>query len=458
MGFRINTGSGIDPKLVDKLMELEYQPVKMIENRVKGVEEEQKEFNELKGLISKFGTALTGFRTQGDFFKVKLDSSHPDIIDGSVDNRTPIGTYELQVLKLAKTHKMLAESFPDKNETPVGFGLMAIEIEDEGVVEIEVDPDSNTLLEVANAINSAKAGVKAVIINTKENIEHLDEENYRLLVISEKSGKQGKVWIDPDTTMLDFNEQVSGRNLEMLFEDVPVYNEDNNVTELIEGLTLNAKKAAPGTVVTISTDYDIDETLGNIQELINAYNDVNNFLQDQFTVDPKTNRAGILSKDNSLKTLRRNLQSALQCVHEGGKYRTLADIGITTDAKTGALNFDESKAREALADDYLSVSQLFVQSEDFDGVGVRLTNTVRDLQSADHGILSSKDREYRKILASFENDIATKERLAEQRAAGIKRKFAAVESLISGLNTQGQFLAQKLGMGAQGSNQQNKSS
>ena len=45
MGFRINTGSGIDPKLVDKLMELEFQPVKMIESRVKGVEEEQKEFN-----------------------------------------------------------------------------------------------------------------------------------------------------------------------------------------------------------------------------------------------------------------------------------------------------------------------------------------------------------------------------------------------------------------------------
>ena len=109
MGFRINTGSGIDPKLVDKLMELEFQPVKMIESRVKGVEEEQKEFNELKGLISKFSTTLTGFRNQSDFCQVKLESSNPDIIDGSVDNRSPIGTYEMQVIKLAKTHKMLAE-------------------------------------------------------------------------------------------------------------------------------------------------------------------------------------------------------------------------------------------------------------------------------------------------------------------------------------------------------------
>lgn len=446
-GIRINTGSGIDPKMVDQLVEMEREPIKQVEARKKTVVDEQKLFNDLKGLVSTLGTNLNGMRTKADFYKLKLTSSHPDIIEGTVDNNAPIGTYELEVRHLARTHKLLTQSFEDKDQTPVGFGYMTIEKEDGESFDVDIDPDKSTLQEVATQINSMDKGVKAIVINTKEHIENDEEDNYRLLVLSEKSGKEAKVTIDPDTTYLEFKEQITGHNLEMLFEDVKVYNESNKVTELFPGMVLDVKKAEPGTKVNIKIDYDVDKSLESIKKFVESYNKVNDFIDKQFQVDSQTNKAGVLSKDNSLRSLRRALQSSIQFSLPKGKYQTLADVGISTDPKTGALKYDESKAKQAMAEDYVGVSKLFIQSDDTVGIGIRMSDSVRGLQNQVSGVLPSKDREYKHILENFDKDIATKSRQAKQREEGIRRQFSVVEQLISGMNAQGQVLQQKLGNG-----------
>ena len=112
-GFRINTGSGIDPKMVDQLVEIQREPIKQVEARKKTIVDEQKLFSDLKGLVSTLGSNLNGMRTKADFYKLKLTSSHPDIIEGTVDNNAPIGSYELEVRHLARSHKLLTQSFEE---------------------------------------------------------------------------------------------------------------------------------------------------------------------------------------------------------------------------------------------------------------------------------------------------------------------------------------------------------
>lgn len=444
-GMRINTGSGIDPKMVDQLVEIEREPIKQVESRKKTIIDEQKLFSDLKGLVTTLGSTLNGMRTKADFYKLKLTSSHPDIIEGTVDNNAPIGSYEIEVRHLARSHKLLTQSFKDKDKTPVGFGYMTIEKEDGESFDVDIDPDRSTLTDVATQINSMDKGVKAIVINTKEGIEDTEEDNYRLLVLSEKSGKEAKVTIDPDTTYLEFKEQITGRNLEMLFEDVKVYNETNKVTELFPGMVLDAKKAEPGTKVNIKIDYDVDKSLENVKKFVESYNKVNEFIEKQFQVNPDTNKAGVLSKDNSLRTLRRVLQSSIQFSLPTGKFQTLADVGISTDPKTGNLKYDEAKAKQSLSEDYVGVSKLFVQSDETVGIGIRMSDAVRNLQSQQSGVLPSKDREYKHILDNFDKDIAAKNRYAKQKEESIRHQFAVVEQLISGMNSQGQVLQQRLG-------------
>lgn len=449
MGMRVNTGSGIDPQLVKQLMELEKRPVQAVEERKSKVVEEQKSFRELTTLVSELGTAVQNLRTKGDFYKLKLESSHPDIIDGTVDGNVMPGSYELEVRGLAKTQKLLADSFPDKDETPVGYGYMSIELEDGSTYDIDIDPDRATLQDVVNQINDAQVGVKAMVLNTKQNLEDPEEENFRLLVISEKSGKQAKVYIDPDTTYLEFKEQVTGRNLEVLFEDVPVYSENNTLESLMPGMVLNAKRAEPGTKVQVNISFDVDATLENIKKFVESYNKVNEFLDKQFQVDPQTNRAGTLSRDNTLRTLRRSLQSAIQYQSPGG-VRNLADLGITSDSKNGSLKLDETKAKQVLSENYEGAAKLFVQSREGPGFGTRLSDSIRAAQNAQGGVLASKEREFNRVIKTFDNDIERKERIAESRAEAIKRRFASLEQLIGGLNAQGQALQARMGPAAGG--------
>lgn len=449
MGMRVGGGGGGAPannvpSTADQLIELERLPIKRVEERRNKVAEEQKTFKELTKLVSELGTTLNTMRNRSDFYRLKMESSHPDILDGNVGNEALVGSYELEVRNLARTHKLLADSFPDKDETPVGFGYMSIELDDGTTFDVDIEPGSSTLKDVAEKINDLKAGARAVILNTKENLENPDEENFRLLVLSEKSGKEAKITIDPDTTYLDFKEQVTGRNLEVMFEDVPVFDEDNTLEALMPGLTLTAKKAEPGTKVTVKIDYDLDATMENIKKFVESYNKANEFIDKQFQVDPQTNKAGVLSQDNTLRTLRRALQGALQ-YSGNGPIGTLSEVGISTDPKSGALKLDEAKAKKALAENYKAVADFFVQSDKGSGLGSRLSDSVRGVQNTQSGVLASKDREYKRLFENFDDDIARKERLAAQRAEGIKRKFSAMESLVSGLNAQGQFLQAKMG-------------
>jgi flagellar hook-associated protein 2 len=444
MGMRVNTGSGIDPKMVEQLVELERAPVKRVEERRDAMLEEQKAFSELKGLVSGLSTALNGMRTRADFYRLKLESSHPDILTGTADYNIVPGTYEIEVLNTARTHKLLAEGFPDKDETAVGFGYMVIEKEDGSFFDIEIDPDKSTLNDVASAINDANAGVRAIVMNTKENLEFPGEDSFRLLVTSETSGKEAKVFIDPDTTYLEFKEQVTGRNLEMLFEDVMVYDEDNNIEELLPGMVLSAKRAEPGTKVQVAITYDAEKTMETINAFVENYNKVNEWLDKQFKLDPQSGQASSLARGNTLRSVKRALQDATQ--YQGaGKFRNLADVGITTDPKTGALKVDEAKVKQALSDDYSEVAKLFIQSEQGLGIGTRMSDAVRALENRSGGAISSKDREFTRALQEMNSDIERKERLAAQRGEAVKRRFTALEGLVNGMKAQGDYLQQRLG-------------
>ena len=451
MGIRApgSTTGLFDPKIVEQLIEVEKLPIQNAEKRKEKFVQEKEEFSRIESLVSGLDTALNSLKTTTDFYKMKVESSHPDIIDGVVESFAIPGTYEFEVRGLARSEKELAYGFPDKDDTPVGFGFMLIERDDGEDIEVTIDPGS-TLQDVASQINDTDSGVKAMVINTK-----YKPNPYRLLVISEKSGQESKIIIDEDTTFLEFKEQVTGRNLDVLFEDVPVTDEDNNLEELVDGVVFNVKRSEPGTRVQVGIVHDIDATLESIGAFVSSYNELALAINEQFQVNPKTNRAGILSGDGSIKSIMRRLQGAVvQSLNTGGKYSTLAEIGITTNPKTGELDYNESKVRQSLAEDYDSVAKLFIRSRTNLGVAARLSDSIRDLRDPSFGVLKTRMRGIDRIIENQDEEIARKERTLGQREEAIRRRFSSLESQLSGLKAQGDFLRQRFSAGS-GQNNQN---
>src|SRR5690606_37893822 len=119
---------------------------------------------------------------------------------------------------------------------------------------------------------------------------------------------EAKIEIDEDTTFLEFKEQVTGKNLDVLFEDVPVTDEDNDLEELVSGVNFSVKRAEPGTRITMNVTHDVDATIGGIKSFVEKYNQIADWVHGQFEIDPETQKAGRLSGDGTVKTVMRQLQ------------------------------------------------------------------------------------------------------------------------------------------------------
>lgn len=444
MGVRMpgKTSGLFDPKMVEGLIEVEKIPIKSAQDRKEKIVKERDEFKKLQDLVNGLDTSLAKLKTNTDFKLLKVESTHPDIIDGSITGPSIPGSYEFEVRGMSRSEKELAFGFPDKDETPVGFGYMSIERQGQDDLEVTIEPGA-TLQDVATAINGTDSGVKAMVINTK-----YKPDPFRLMVLSEKTGEESKIKIDEDTTFLEFKEQVKGRNLDVLFEDVPVMDEDNTLEALVSGVSFDAKRAEPGTRVQVNVTHDIDGTVENIKGFVNGYNEVAKFINDQFKVNPQTQKAGILASDSTIKTVMRTLQGGISSVNNGsGKYPTLASIGITTNSKTGSLDIDETKVKKALTEDYDSVANLFVRSEKTTGVAAQLADRIKGLRDSSNGMLKSRAKSLDTIIKGQDDQIARKEAEFARKEESIKRRFTALEGNLSGMKAQGDFIAQKFGGG-----------
>ncbi len=444
MGIRMpgKTSGLFDPKIVESLIEAEKLPIKSAQDRKEKVVKERDEFKKLQDLVSSLDSSLTKLKTNTDFKLLKVESTHPDILDGTLTGPSVPGSYEFEVRGMSKSEKKLAYGFPDKDQTPVGFGYMRIERPGEEDIEVTIEPGA-TLQDVATAINGKEGGVKAMVINTK-----FQPDPFRLMVLSEKTGEESKITIDEDTTYLEFKDQVKGRNLDVLFEDVPVTDEDNALEALVSGVTFNAKRAEPGTRVEINITHDVEGTIENIKNFVKSYNEVAKFINGQFQVNPQTQKAGLLASDSSIKTIMRTLQGGISnVVNSSGKFSNLASVGITTNSKTGELDIDETKVKKALTEEYDSVANLFVRTDKTVGVAAALADRIKGLRDNQNGLLKSRAKSLETIIKGQDDLIARKEADFARKEETIKRRFTALESNLSGLKAQGDFVAQKFGGG-----------
>lgn len=441
MGIRMTgLASGIDPKLVDQLVEVQKLPMEAAQKRKEKVVQEKGEFSNLDKLLSELDTTSKAISSRGDFFKLKVESSHPDIIDGTVSEGIALlGSYEFEVRGVAKSEKELAYGFPDKDQTPVGFGFMEVHRADKEPLEIVIEPDA-TLQDVANQINDQDAGLRAMVINTK-----FKPDSYRLLVVSADSGEEAKIVVDEDTTFLEFKEQVTGRNLDILFEDVPITDEDNTLDELLDGVVFNVKRAEAGTRVQVNVTHDMDATVEQIKAFVDKYNEIANYAHQQNQEDPEGKR-GILAGDGALRTIMRNLQSTVLTTRNfGGKYNIMADVGITTDPKTGNLTMDDSKVRAALAENYEEVASMFVSTKDGPGLAARVSDAIKGFRDPVSGVVKSRIKGLDTIIKNQDQDIERKQRQLTQKEEQIRRQFSSLESQMSKLNSQGDFLSARMG-------------
>lgn len=336
----------------------------------------------LTSIASKINAANAGVTASilnGDNGQVFLTLTANETGANSRIQLADIGGYNILVptLKLVtyaefvrnqQNNAALSERFTDSS-TPLGtlFGMSnptsgTIQING---VDITIDFATDSLNTIASRINSAGIpGVTASVVS-----ETVNGTTYYRLKIEGDSALP--TFTDSNNILKNLGilqnqyerELVQAQDAEFTVDGISFTRSKNQITDVIPGVTLTLLSAdatnPKRTTITLTRDYD--GIKGSINNFINAYNSLVDFLKQNASFDKETLQGGVLFGDTTVSLIQDTLTRKITDVVQGldGTLRALTQVGVQL-GQDGKLSLDEGKLMEALNRDLTGVSRLFI--------------------------------------------------------------------------------------------------
>jgi len=231
---------------------------------------------------------------------------------------------------------------------------------------IAIDFATDTLASLVSKINSAGAGVTASIVSETEN----GTTYYRLKI---DGGSNLPTFVDDQNILKNLgilqngyqNELVQAQDAEFTIDGFLFRRSRNQVNDAIPGVTINLLSADannPKTAI-LTLSRDTEAAKGAVNNFVNAFNSLVDFLKQNASIDRNTLQAGVLFGDTTVSTivdgLINRIISAVPNLQDG--LRVLAQVGVQL-GQDGKLTFDEGRFTQALTQDLEGVIRLFTAS------------------------------------------------------------------------------------------------
>jgi flagellar hook-associated protein 2 len=216
----------------------------------------------------------------------------------------------------------------------------------------------------------------------------------------------------------------------------------NTITDVVDGLSLTLGKTG-SSVVTVAKN--TTGVVNAVTAFVTAYNAVvtqNNTLG---AYDASSKTASILTGDATLRSIQTKLGSLLGSRVSGvsGGLSRLSDIGVSLQ-KDGSLTLDTSKLTQALNDPNKDIGSLFSQTTDGNkGIAVQFNDWLSQTTGASGTLAHRVDGINTSIKDLDDQRDALNTRLVTIEAR-YRAQYAALDSLISNMNTTSNFLEQQL--------------
>ncbi len=231
--------------------------------------------------------------------------------------------------------------------------------------------------------------------------------------------------------------QELGKNAMFTINGTSMVSTSNTVTSdvsRIQGVTLTLKKASTeedGTS-TLKIEQDTSQLKDAVNEFITAYNDM------IAKVDEVTASGADLDGETSLTSLRNTLRNYTTSSNtsNGGIYKLLSDIGITTAAADGnnlstdtnELTLDEEKFLKALEENPSSVEAILAGEN---GVLTMMENAVEQSLKASVGYFDVKTSTLDSDISNMEKKITKQQTSVDNYKSQLEDKFYKMELAIS---------------------------
>ncbi len=434
--------SGIDSSaLITGLVGIARQPITRLQKDQSTLKLQAARVDDLSSKLSALRTAARALDTSDEVLSTKATSADDAIVKVTSGSGAAPGSYDIHVTSLAQATRVYADPVAAKDQAGLfGSGTLSITI---GATTTDLDVTAtDTLASVAGKINDSGINATAGLF--------FDGGSWRLSVSGTDTGAANAVTFGetPGLTLgLAGSTNVQPAQ-DAVFEvdGFPVTSASNTVTDAVDGVTLELVKPSVGTTKTaVRIQRDPAALEAKVNTFVKAYNDIMAVI-DAETPKNGTVKAGALAGDTTLRSVQSRLRSAIGAEVAGlsGNYKTLASVGISLD-RAGTMSVNTVKLSAAAAKDPAGVANLFGAQGAATGVMRTLDTTITSYVTAGTGLLSAKSRTMRDRANAYDSRIDGMELRLTKYEEGLKRQFASLEQLISGLNSQSSQLSSVMG-------------
>lgn len=448
-------GSGLDiGGLVSQLVQAERAPT---ENRLISSEARAQSklsaYGGLKSSLSSFQSTLENLKDSGLYQARKATVSNTDFFSVSSTVSASPGSYSIQAEQLASRHKIASVAYTDDN-TSVGTGNLSITVNGE-TLNLDIETGGDSLTAIRDAINNAtdNPGLSASIIR--------DEDGSHLVLTGNESGADQAITIvvttdgadtgnlgalafdptaDPQTSPM-VEKQVAGDAI-LIVDGFSARSSNNVFEEVLDGVSITLKSTDPGNTHNLDVTRDEKSVKIAIEQFVNAYNSLRGSLDSLTFYDPETKKSGLLQGDSTTARLEAKLRQSLSLTISGANAEmdTLAEIGITTDYKTGLLSIDDEKLDGLISSNFGDFSALFSG----DGGFAAQLEGIADVYTKFEGILDNRTEG----ISSQIDRITGQREALDRRMVSIEARyfaqFTALDGLLGSLSQTSSFLTTQL--------------
>jgi flagellar hook-associated protein 2 len=453
--------TGIDTStIISQLMIVERQPLQSLTNRKAAFDAKITAYGNLSSTLAKLKSSLSSLKS-ASIFGMAASSSDSTVFTASATTAASEGTYNIKVNNVATKQSLYSTTFTSDGSSVADLSSVAtqklrIQVGSATAVEVTIDSTNNTLNSVRDAINNAKGGVTASVVN--------DGSGYRLLLSSNTTGASNRITVkvdedndgvyseagvESDATALsrlafnatyDASGNVTGGITQMtqsqaavdaslVVDGLTVTRSSNTITDLLTGVTLTLLKNSAGNTLTLTISKDTQKIKDNVNAFVGAYNAVMGLARSLSVSTP--GKSVLLTGDSTANGIINKLRSAITSSYAGA---SPASLGLSHD-KQGNLSLDTKILDGAIKGNLQGVI------DTFDGMAQALESTVTDfinvqIPARNEGLTFSSKGVQKNI-----DDLMIRLQIIE---ATYKRQFAALEQTISQLQASSNFLAQRL--------------
>ena len=382
-------GSGLNiNSIITQLMAAESQPLTVLNTKEASYQAQLSAYGSLQGTLASFQSAMQGLNSPSTFLSLKATPSDTTIFTASASSIAAAGNYSIEVKQLATNQKLATAAFTNVTDV-VGTGTLTFQFgtNNAGVFTpnsakaaqtVTITSANSTLSGIRDAINAAKIGVTASVLN--------DGTGNKLVFTSGDTGASNSLKItvgdttdasntdnaglsrlayDPAGTLgngKNLTEIVSAQNALLKVDGIDnISKASNTVTDVVQGVTINLlKQSALNTPATLSVANDTAGVQSAVANFVKTYNDLNTAVNTLTAYDPATKTAAVLQGDYSTQTIisqvRRVLSDSLVGVK--GQYNQLSQVGISFQ-KDGSLALDNVKLQSAFSTNFSDIAALF---------------------------------------------------------------------------------------------------